>query len=83
MHAVHQRPPESYQMLGFEDIFVKDFMASTSGFEPENAATLKDTLSLIWQGFCQEYDWVDVDALDPRFSKYILISPTSSFASQN
>lgn len=72
-----------YQMLGFEEVFVKDFMASASGFEPEDAATLKDTLSLIWQEFCQEYDWVDVDALDPRFSKYVLISPTSSFASHN
>jgi len=64
-----------YQMLGFEDIFVKDFMVSASGFEPEDTASLKDTLSLIWQEFCQEYDWVDVDALDPRFSKYILIRP--------
>ncbi len=71
-----ESPP--YQMLGFEDVFVKDFMVSASGFEPEDAATLKDTLSLIWQEFCQEYDWVDVDALDPRFSKYILISPASS-----
>ena len=63
-----------YQMLGFEEVFVKDFMVSASGFEPEDAAALKDTLVLIWQEFCQEYDWVDVDALDPRFSKYILIS---------
>jgi len=71
-----ERPP--YQMLGFEEVFVKNFMVSASGFEPEDAATLKDTLSLIWQEFCQEYDWVDVDALDPRFSKYVLIRSTSS-----
>ena len=64
-------PP--YQMLGFEEVFVNDFMAVASVLEPEAAATLKDTLSLIWQEFCQEYDWVDVDDLDPRFSKYILI----------
>ncbi len=62
-------------MLGFEEVFVKDCMAFASGFETEDAATLKDTLSLIWQEFCQEYDWVEVDALDPRFSKYILIRP--------
>jgi len=62
-----------YQMLGFEEVFVKDFMVSASGFEPEDTASLKDTLVLIWQEFCQEYDWVDVNALDPRFSKYILI----------
>ena len=81
LRAGDERPP--YQMLGFEEVFVKDFMVSASGFEPEDAASLKDTLSLIWQEFCKEYDWVDVDALDPRFSKYILISPTSSFASHN
>ncbi len=62
-----------YQMLGFEEVFTKDFMVSASGFEPEDAAALKDTLVLIWQEFCQEYDWVDVNALDPRFSKYVLI----------
>jgi len=68
-----ESPP--YQMLGFEEVFVKDFMVSASGFEPEDAAILKDTLSLIWEEFCQEYDWVEIDALDPRFSKYILINP--------
>ena len=67
-----ENPP--YQMLGFEEVFVKDFMVSASDFEPEDAETLKDTLSLIWQEFCKEYDWMDVDALDPRFSKYILIT---------
>ena len=76
-----EKPP--YQMLGFEEIFVKDFMVYASGFEPEDAASLKDTLSLIWQEFCKEYDWVDVDALDPRFSKYILIRSTSSFSSHH
>ncbi len=65
-----------YQMLGFEEVFVKDFMVSASGFEPEDTENLKDTLTLIWQEFSKEYDWVDVDALDPRFSKYILILPS-------
>jgi len=68
-----ESPP--YQMLGFEEAFVKDFMASAAGFEPEDVARLKDTLSLIWQEFCQEHDWVKTDDLDPRFSKYVLIRP--------
>ncbi len=76
-----EKPP--YQMLGFEEIFVKDFMVYASGFVPEDGASLKDMLSLIWQEFCKEYDWVDVDALDPRFSKYILIRSTSSFSSHH
>jgi len=71
LRAEDEKAP--YQMLGFEEVFTKDFMVSASGFEPEDAAVLKDTLALIWQEFCQEYDWVDVNALDPRFSKYVLI----------
>ena len=71
LRAGDETPP--YQMLGFEEVFVKDFMASASGFLPEDTATLKDTLSLIWQEFCQEYERVPVDALAPRFTKYILI----------
>ena len=68
-----ESPP--YQMLGFEEVFVKEFMATASEFDTEDAATLKDALSLIWQEFCEEYDWVNVDDLDPRFSKFILIRP--------
>ncbi len=67
-------PP--YQMLGFEELFVKDFMAAAFGFDPAASATLKDTLSLIWQAFCREVERVPVDALDRRFSKYILIRPS-------
>jgi len=71
------RPP--YQMLGFEEVFVKDFMATASGFDAAAAATLKETLSLIWQAFSREYEQVPVDALDRRFSPYIMIrtSPRS------
>ena len=71
LRAGDDKPP--YQMPGFEERFIKDFMAAASGFDSQAAATLKDTLSLIWQGFCQEYERVPVDALDRRFSRYILI----------
>jgi len=69
-----ESPP--YQMLGFEAVFVKDFMSSASGFDPVSASTLEETLSLIWQAFCREYERVPVDALDGRFSPYIIIRPS-------
>ncbi|MBW1779463.1 MAG: hypothetical protein JRL30_01875 [Deltaproteobacteria bacterium] len=69
-------PP--YHMPGFEGLFVKDFMKAAAGFglDPQAAAILKDTLSLIWQGFCREYEQVPVDALDLRYSTYIVIKPS-------
>ena len=73
LRAGDDTPP--YQMLGFEEIFIKDFMAA-SGFDSQATATLGDTLSLIWQEFCREYERVPVDALDRRFSRYILINPS-------
>jgi len=66
-----------YQMAAYEDVFVNGFMAVASGWDPSAAATLKETLSWIWQGFCREYEQVPVNALDPRFSAYIIIRPGS------
>ncbi|MBU0988917.1 MAG: hypothetical protein KJ823_01900, partial [Proteobacteria bacterium] len=71
LRAGDKSPP--YQMLGFEEAFVKEFIAAAPGFDTREAATLKDTLSLLWQEFFQEYERVGIDALDARFSKYILI----------
>jgi hypothetical protein len=65
-----------YQMAAYEDVFVNDLMVGASGWDPAAATTLKDTLSLIWQGFCQEYERVPVNALDRRFSAYIIIRPS-------
>ncbi|MDQ1335590.1 MAG: hypothetical protein QG552_2540 [Thermodesulfobacteriota bacterium] len=68
------RPP--YQMAAYEDVFVNDFLAAASGWDPEVAITLKDTLTLIWGGFCREYEQVPLNALDRRFSPYIAIRPS-------
>jgi len=67
-------PP--FQMLGFEQIFVKDFM--TPGPDPgsREGAALKQALTSIWQEFCEEYDFVELHDLDPKFSRYILINPS-------
>jgi hypothetical protein len=64
-----------YKMRGFEEIFVRNFMAYTGDFEPEGKATLQDTLCLIWQEFRKEYEWVSMEDLDIRFAKFIWITP--------
>jgi len=64
-----------YRMAAFEDVFVNDFMAVASGWDSEAAAILKETLPVIWEGFCREYERMPANALDRRFSTYIIISP--------
>jgi hypothetical protein len=73
LRAGARKPP--YKMRGFEEIFVKDFMAYTSDLEPEDKATLQDTLCLIWQEFRKEYEWVSMEDMDTRFAKFIWITP--------
>jgi len=65
-----------YRMAAYEDVFVNDIMAAAAEGDAAAAATLKDTLALIWQGFCQEYEQVPLNALDRRFSPYIAIRPS-------
>lgn len=65
-----------YRMPGFEEIFVGDFMSFTLGLEPKDQATLKNTLTLVWQEFCEEYERVSADDLDARFAKFIWLMPS-------
>jgi len=67
-------PP--YRMAAYEDVFVNDLMAAAPERDGPSAAILKDTLALVWQGFCQEYERVPLNALDARFSPYIAIRPS-------
>ena len=69
-----EKPP--YQMPGFESIFVKDFMGYASDFDKEAKKTLKDTLSLIWHEFADEYQRISVSNLDGRFTKFFSIKPS-------
>jgi len=64
-----------YKMPGFGETFAGDLMSYAADFEPEAAATLKDTLSLIWKEFTQEYGWVSIRDLDGKFSRFIWIIP--------
>lgn len=66
-----ERPP--YRMLGFEEVFIKDIMDAANGLATSVTVVLKETLSLIWQAFCQEYEKVPLLSLDPRYSTYLRI----------
>lgn len=75
LRAGTTKPP--YDMPGFEEVFIQDFMAYVSNSEPEATSILKETLTLIWQEFCNEYQWISVNDLDGRYSKYITIVTSS------
>jgi hypothetical protein len=75
-----EKPP--FEMPGFEEIFIKDFMSYALDADPEAASILRDTLSFIWHEFREEYEWVNLDDLDARYSKFISILPSPGVAPQ-
>jgi hypothetical protein len=72
LRAGSTKPP--YRMTGFQETFVEDFMAYASDADSESASILRDTLSLIWQDFQEEYEGVSLSDLDGRYSSFIMIS---------
>jgi len=71
IRAGKEVPP--YRISEFKQKFVRDFMALDSSVEAEDAETLQETLSLIWEEFGEEYQWVSTSDLDGRFTKFIRI----------
>jgi hypothetical protein len=72
LRAGSTKPP--YRMIGFQETFVEDYMAYASDADSESASILRDTLSLIWQEFEEEYEGVSLSDLDGRYSSFIMIS---------
>lgn len=62
-----------YPMTGYDERFVKDFMAFAADSNPEAALILEETLLLVWQEFQDEVEWVSLEDLDSRYSKFLLI----------
>ena len=62
-----------YRMVGFEHIFIEDFMAYARSLGLESDRELKHVLSVIWQEFREEFEWVSPDKLDRRFMRFIQI----------
>jgi hypothetical protein len=57
-----------------KEAFVKDLFACAGEIEPKEVPILEDTLSLVWQEFCEEYENVSSDDLDWRYSKFISLA---------
>jgi len=66
-----KKPP--YVIDPVKERFVTDFMSRSGDADPEAASILKDTLTLIWQDFSKEYEWVWPHDLDSRFSTFVTI----------
>ncbi len=66
-------PP--YRMPGFTARFIKDMTAHASDLGPEDMEFLEQTLSLVWQEFREEYEWLSIDDLNSRYSRLISITP--------
>jgi hypothetical protein len=75
-----KKPP--FEMPGFEETFVKNFMSYALDADPVAASILRDTLSFIWHEFQEEYEGVILDNLDARYSKFISILPSRGVAPQ-
>ncbi|MBW2344390.1 MAG: hypothetical protein JRF53_10340 [Deltaproteobacteria bacterium] len=71
IRAGKEVPP--YPIPEFRQKFVRDFMALDPFLEAEDAEALKETLSLVWEEFGEEYQWVSSNDLDGRFTKFIRI----------
>ncbi|MBN2419089.1 MAG: hypothetical protein JXL81_06860 [Deltaproteobacteria bacterium] len=71
LRAGEASPP--YKMTEYKTKFI-DNLSSLSGGSGENDSFLKDTLSLIWDEFQEEYAMIRTDDLEPRYSRFILIN---------
>lgn len=67
-------PP--YRMAGWGEKFVKDFAGYAQNLGEEDKTRLGEVLGLIWQEFQDEYEWVSVPDLDPRYSRFLGIRPS-------
>ncbi len=66
-----------YAMEGIEEKFVAHFMDVASHADAEASLVLKETLSLIWREFVEEYEDVALSELDGRYIRFISIRTAS------
>jgi hypothetical protein len=65
-------PP--FNMLRFHEVFMEDFMSLTKNIQPYEESLLRETLEGIWEEFKEEYSLLNISDIDPRFTKYLIIS---------
>jgi Family of unknown function (DUF6178) len=73
-----EKPP--FSMRGYKEVFVEDMTAGLKDFDQEAEKALRDTLSMVWERFAEEYAWVASADLDGRYLKFILTSPSPGAA---
>ncbi|HOP47697.1 MAG TPA: DUF6178 family protein [Desulfobacteraceae bacterium] len=66
-------PP--YKMSGFKKAFTAFFLKYPHPDETVNSSVLKDTLSLIWNEFRDEFKWISTEELEDKFVNSIWIIP--------
>lgn len=66
-----KEPP--YDMSPFEDPFISEFSSYATISDSDTLIHLRETLSVVWREFSEEYAWItDVDG---TYSKFITIRP--------
>ncbi len=70
-HLRHGEDSPPFQMPGFEDIFIRDFMEFSSDFNQDVKTNLKIALSLIWQAFSEECENVTENEINRPFYGYL------------
>ncbi|MBN1626391.1 MAG: hypothetical protein JW944_07685, partial [Deltaproteobacteria bacterium] len=65
-------PP--YKLKDYRDVFVGDCLSLAGEIDHEDKTVLHEALSGLWEEFAEEYAMVDLAALDPRFTKYIIMA---------
>jgi hypothetical protein len=72
LRAGDTEPP--YRMFGFEERFLKAFEKPDPDPATNTSKNLKDALVRTWRDFSDEMEMVPADALDAKYSQYILIT---------
>ena len=62
-----------YKMEGFEEKFIADLSHLAPEFKKECIEVFRDTLSQLWRKFKEEFESVPTEALDARYSQFLLI----------
>ncbi len=72
LRAGDTEPP--YRMFGFEERFLKAFEMPDPDTADNISKNLEDALARTWRDFSDEMEMVPTDALDAKYSQYILIT---------
>jgi len=65
-----------YKMKGQREAFIQYYSDLGCWLEKKDHTLLLETLSLLWEEFREEYQWIEAADLNPRFSKILRIKPS-------